>query len=398
MKLLVELGELLGCEVVCHECSHLLIDAAGFLQSFLGYQWRTLSSGVAFGQRQGFHGVAVFDGVDTGDRGPDVAFKLHQIIGLQPPNGLSHGYNRHAKLIGDRGKYEPVTGLVVPGGDALQHMLVGLISFGETSGLHLLALFCAVSLVFGLPLTGRWEQAVNGSSVFDLFVYPPVLLLLLEGFVDDFDQHFWWDHDDAVVITDDNVAGLNGGTAAGDGAVHFPRNMAATQHGRVVAVGVDRNVYIEHGRGVTDTAVGNDGVGTAYFGTHGQDVAECSGAFFAACFHDDDVIVLHRVHGLFLLVETATVLLEQVFAVWHIAQGLGEAEILTTSVHRGWTVDGAVVDTALAHIGNDGGNGGLGDFFTQFIGQDGTWIFDACCFFGTPGFFALHVVNFWAVA
>src|SRR5699024_1497684 len=152
------------------------------------------------------------------------------------------------------------------------------------------------------------------------------------------------------------------------------------------------------GRGVTDTAVGNDGVGAAYFSAHGQDVAECSGAFFAACFHDDDVIVLHRVHGLFLLVETATVFLEQVFAVWHIAQGLGEAENLTTRVHRGWPVDGAVVDTAFAHICNDGGNGGLGDFFTQFIGQDGTWIFDTGCCFGAPSFFTLYVVNFWTVA
>src|SRR5699024_11656537 len=69
-----------------------------------------------------------------------------------------------------------------------------------------------------------------------------------------------------------------------------------------------------------------------------------------------------------------------------------------TRVHRGWTVDRAVIDTAFAHVGNNGGNGGLGDFFTEFIGQDGTWICDTCCGLGTPGFFALHVVNFWTVA
>src|SRR5699024_4309425 len=296
-------------------------------------------------------------------------------------NGLSHGYNLHAKFIGDRGTYEPFTGFIPPRGDALQHMLVGLIGFGKPLGLHLLALFRAVRLVFGFPLTGRWEQTINGSTVFDLLVYPLVLLLLLEGFVDDFDQHFWWHNHHAIVVTDDDVSGLHSGATASDGAIHFPRDVTTTQHCRVVAVGIDRNVYVQHSSGVTDATVGNDRVRAAYFGAHRQHVTEGSGAFFATCFHNDDVVLLHRVHGLFLLVETATVFLEQVFAVWHIAQGLGEAENLATRVHRGWPVDGAVVDTAFAHIGNDGGNGGLGDFFTQFIGQDGTWIFDTCCFF-----------------
>src|SRR5699024_4372887 len=203
---------------------------------------------------------------------------------------------------------------------------------------------------------------------------------------------------DSVVITDDDVAGLYGGATASDGAVHFPRDVTTTQHCRVVAVGIDRNVYVQHSSGVTDATVGNDRVRAADFGAHGQHVTEGSGAFFATCFHHDDVVLLDRVHGLFLLVETATVFLEQVFAVGHIAQSLGKAENLTTRMHRGWTVDRAVIDTAFAHVGNNGGNGGLGDSFTEFISQDGTWIFDACCGLGAPGFFALHVVNFWTVA
>src|SRR5699024_1392304 len=163
----------------------------------------------------------------------------------------------------------------------------------------------------------------------------------------------------SVVITDDDVAGLYGCAAASDGAVHFPRDVTTTQHCRVVAVGIDRNVDIEHGSGVANSAIGDDRVRAAYFGAHGQHVTQGSGAFFATCFHHDDVVLLDRVHGLFLLVETATVFLEQVFAVGHIAQSLGKAENLTTRVHRGWTVDRAVIDTAFAHVGNNGGKGVL---------------------------------------
>src|SRR5699024_8526595 len=176
----------------------------------------------------------------------------------------------------------------------------------------------------------------NGGTIFDLFVYPFVLLFLFVGFFDDFDQQFWWYNHHAVVVADDNIAWLYGGATASNGAIHFPWDVTATYNGRAIAVGIDRNINIEHGRGIPDATVGDNGVGTAYFGPHGQNISERSGALFAAGFHDHDVVLLDRVHGLFLCVESATVFFEQVFAVWHIAQGLGEAENLATRVHRGW--------------------------------------------------------------
>src|SRR5699024_3726070 len=255
--------ELLGSEVLCNECLHLVIDAAGLVQGLGSNQRRTLRGGVAFSQRQGLHGVAVFDRVDTSNRGPNVAFKLHQVIGLQPSDGLSHRHDGHAKLMGNRRQDKPVAGFIVPGCDALQHMLMSLIGFGKASGLHLLALLRAVSLVLGFPFTRWWEEAINGSTVLDLFVDPLVLLFLFEGLVNNFDEHLRRNDYDSVVITDDDVAGLYGGATASDGAVHFPRDVTTTQHCRVVAVGIDRNVYVQHSSGVTDATVGNDRVRAA---------------------------------------------------------------------------------------------------------------------------------------
>src|SRR5699024_10668384 len=124
------------------------------------------------------------------------------------------------------------------------------------------------------------------------------------------------------------VVWLHGGATASNGCVHFPWHVTATQHSWVVTVRVDRDANFSYGSSVTDTAVGDHSVCAANFGAHGQDVTEGSGTFFTACFHDDDVVWLYGVHGLFLLVETAAVFLEQVFAVWHIAQGLGETKDL----------------------------------------------------------------------
>src|SRR5699024_963670 len=144
-----------------------------------------------------------------------------------------------------------------------------------------------------------------------LFIYPFVLEFLFEGLINDFDQQFGWDHYDAVVITNDDVIWLHGGATAGDGAVHFPWHVAAPQDCGVVAVGIDRNIDVEYGRRVTNTAVGDDRGCPAHLGAHGQHISEGTGAFFTACFHHDDVVWLHGIHGLFLFIETATVFLEE---------------------------------------------------------------------------------------
>src|SRR5699024_35895 len=215
--------------------------------------------------------------------------------------GLSRRHDGHAKLMGNRRQDKPVAGFIVPGCDALQHMLMSLIGFGKASGLHLLALLRAVSLVLGFPFTRWWEEAINGSTVLDLFVDPLVLLFLFEGLVNNFDEHLRRNDYDSVVITDDDVAGLYGGATASDGAVHFPRDVTTTQHCRVVAVGIDRNVYVQHSSGVTDATVGNDRVRAADFGAHFQDVTDGFGVFFATCFHYVVVVLLDRVHILLLL-------------------------------------------------------------------------------------------------
>src|SRR5699024_215381 len=174
-------------------------------------------------------------------------------------------------------------------------MLVCLVGFRETIRNHLLTLGCAVCLVFGFPLTGWWEQTVNGSTVFDLFVDPFVLFFLLVGFVNDLDEHFWWNNYEAVVITNADVVWLHGGATASNGCVHFPWHVTTTQHSGVVTVGVDRDANFSYGSSVTDTAVGDHSVCAANLGTHGQDVTEGSGTFFTACFHDDDVVWLYGV-------------------------------------------------------------------------------------------------------
>src|SRR5699024_1461659 len=159
-------------------------------------------------------------------------------------------------------------------------------------GLALDTFFCAVCLVFGFPLTGRWEQALNGGTIFDLFVYPFVLLFLFVGSLDNFDQQFWWHNHHAVVVSDDNVSWLHGSATASNGAVHLPWDVTATQNGRVVAVGIDRQTNCERGGGVPGAPVGDDSICAAYFGTHGQDISESSGTFFSAGFHDHNVILL----------------------------------------------------------------------------------------------------------
>src|SRR5690625_7381480 len=174
-------------------------------------------------------------------------------------------------------------------------MLVRLVGFRETIHGHLLVLLGAVGLVFGFPLTGWWEQAVNGSTVFDLFIYPFVLEFLFEGLINDFDQQVGWDHYDAVVITNDDVIWLHGGATAGDGAVHFPWHVAAPQDCGVVAVGIDRNIAVELGRKVTNTDVGEHWGCHEHLGGRGQHDSTRNGACFTASVHRDASICMHGI-------------------------------------------------------------------------------------------------------
>src|SRR5699024_2504326 len=214
-------------------------------------------------------GVVVLDRINTGHRGPHITFKVHQLVGLQPPNSLSHWYYRHAQFRGNRGEHQSVARLIPAGSDPLEYVLVSLIGFGETAGFHLLALFCAVGLVLGFPLTRWWEQSVNGGTVLDLFLDPLVLLLLFEGFVDHFDQQIWRNNNHTVVLSAAAVIGLHGGATARDRAVHFPWDVTTTEHSRVVPIRVHRNVNVYNSCRIAHATVGDNRVGATNLGTHG---------------------------------------------------------------------------------------------------------------------------------
>src|SRR6478752_2700467 len=154
---------------------------------------------------------------------------------------------------------------------------------------------CFPLLEPGLPFGVHGVEAVNAVALLDHLEDEGFFLLLLDAVVHQFFGDGRGDHQDAVGIGHDDVAGLDRGTAAGDGDVRVPGDVAAAQHGRVGIGEVGGHVQPRHGGVVADAAVGDDGRGAADLGTEGQDVAHGAGSLFTAGFHDQDFAFVHGV-------------------------------------------------------------------------------------------------------
>src|SRR4051794_31176489 len=69
--------------------------------------------------------------------------------------------------------------------------------------------------VLCLPLVIHREKAVERVPFDDPLGDPGVLLLLVQGCLDDLGGEVGWNDDDAVAVADDDVPGLDRGAAAG---------------------------------------------------------------------------------------------------------------------------------------------------------------------------------------
>src|SRR5699024_91165 len=120
---------------------------------------------------------------------------------------------------------------------------------------------------------------------------------------DDFVEHVRGDDDHAVGVADDHVARQHGRTAAGDGHVAVPGDVASAQHRGVRPGGEGGQADLGDGVVVPDRAVGDHAGGAAVPGAQGEDVAQGAGARVAAGLDDDDLALLDGVEDLLLRVE-----------------------------------------------------------------------------------------------
>lgn len=152
------------------------------------------------------------------------------------------------------------------------------------------------------------------------------------------------DHDHAVGVADDQVAGQDERAAAGDRDVRLERVVDQPQHGGVRLKEVRRDVQLREGGAVTDPAVGHDPGRAAERGPRGQDVPDRPGVRLAARVDDKDLVGSDRLDRGLLGVELGAARVAHVLAQGDVAQGLGVAEQPQVRARRPQPADDGVAD------------------------------------------------------
>src|SRR5690606_3261889 len=147
------------------------------------------------------------------------------------------------------------------------------------------------------------------------------------------------------------------------------------------------------GRGIPDTAVGDDAGGATSAGTQRKDVAERARPGVAARLDDDDLAFADGVEAPLLRVVAAAVVGEQVFAVRNEAQRARGADEFGARPQRSDAVDRHLVQATLAQLsGQPSGRRGL-----ELGAQRGVEALrrQARRLAGAPCLLALPVVDLW---
>src|SRR5699024_4140429 len=153
-------------------------------------------------------------------------------------------------------------------------------------------------LVGVVPLPPRGvhrEQVANGVAFGDALGNPTVLFFLRQRRSHDVLGDRRWDDDDAVGVGDDDVAGLYGRAAAGDGEIVVPGHVPPSKNCGVGAFGVDGQADGGDLLVVAHSPVGDDPGGAVVARADREDVPQGAGFHDATGLDDDDLTFLHRV-------------------------------------------------------------------------------------------------------
>src|SRR5699024_827790 len=174
-----------------------------------------------------------------------------------------------------------------------------------------------------LPILGvHREQFANRVAFGDALGDPAVLFFLPERRIHDVLGDRGWDDDDAVGVGDDDVAGLYGRAAAGDGEIVVPRHVPPSENSGVGTFGVDGHADRAVLLVGAPSPVGSDPGGAVVARADRADVPQGAGFDDAAGLDHEDLAFLQRVERALLRVVAAAVGCEQVLSVGDVAQRL----------------------------------------------------------------------------
>src|SRR5699024_9392131 len=167
----------------------------------------------------------------------------------------------------------------------------------------------------------------------------------------------------------DDVAGLYGRAAAGDGEIVVPGHVPPSKNCGVGAFGVDGQADGGDLLVVAHSPVGDDPGGAVVARADREDVPQGAGFHDATGLDDDDLTFLHRVERPLLGVVAAAVGCEQVLAIGNETQRLRGADDLAGTRLRLDAVDVDVVESALAEHLRERRHWALLELRAKFGGQ-----------------------------
>ena len=184
------------------------------------------------------------------------------------------------------------------------------------------------------------------------------------------------DHHNALVVTDQDVAGEHRHSAAGDRQLGIDRVVDRLVGGRVWRAGVGGDVHLGDGRRIAKAAVGDDPGSTSGDHASGQDVAHCPGPLVTSRVDHQHVSWPHRFDrqslGVLRIVEDQVVV--EIFSGGQVPQRVGLADHATARRQGPRTGDEHVPEVVLGQDGCQGGGAGLLEQFPRRLVYRCKWL------------------------